>query len=68
MGKNRRLMHLIESYEALAAQQDAEADRLVTETELVGWDDDRTQAIDMLRQQSETSRYLAQEVRDGMAE
>lgn len=68
MGDSRQLHELIATYEALAALQDAEADHLVTEAEMRGWHDDTTQSVEWLRSQARTSRYLAQEVRDGMAD
>jgi hypothetical protein len=66
MSRDEELVHLIESYEALAAIQDAAADHIATEAEREGWHDDLTQAADMLRNQAKTNRALAQEVRDGV--
>jgi hypothetical protein len=68
MSGYEQLVRLIQSYEALAAIQDAAADHLVTVAELSGWHDDQTQSVETLRHQARTSRHLAQEVRDGMTE
>lgn len=68
MGDDDALLRLIDTYEALAIFQDGAADELVEQAERDGWHDDVTQAVDQYRRQAEASRYLAQEVRDGMGE
>lgn len=68
MSRDEQLTSLIQTYEAHAALQDATADHLVSEAEREGWHDDVTQQVEWSRHQARTSRMLAQEVRDGMAD
>jgi hypothetical protein len=59
-----QLDRLIHTYEAMAALDDAAADDIVTTAEREGWHDDMTQAVEQHRHAANTSRWLAEDVRE----
>jgi hypothetical protein len=68
MGDDDELRALVETYERLAADAEAQANNVLSLGMRIGWDESSMETEARLRQSAEASRILAQEVRDGMGD